>query len=75
MAAIACATGRPIWCVRARCARAWTLGTWDRFVIPLPFSRVTVWTVAVAPQGRDVAATLAAVQSALGRLGDAPRSG
>ena len=39
--------------------RAWQLRSWDRFLIPKPFSRVTVsWT-------RQVPAELAAVQAAL----------
>ena len=36
------ATGAPIVPVHVRFSSAWRLGTWDRFVIPCPFSRVTV---------------------------------
>jgi lysophospholipid acyltransferase (LPLAT)-like uncharacterized protein len=41
--------------------RAWQLRSWDRFLIPKPFSRVTIaWTCPVPPD-------LAAVQAALNR--------
>jgi hypothetical protein len=41
--------------------RAWQLRSWDRFLIPKPFSRVTVaWT-------RPAPADLASVQAALDR--------
>jgi hypothetical protein len=34
--------------------RAWTLNSWDRFLIPKPFSRVIVsWSRAVAPPATD----------------------
>jgi hypothetical protein len=36
------ATGAPIVPVHVRFSSAWRLGTWDRFVIPCPFSRVSV---------------------------------
>lgn len=36
------ATGAPIVLVHVRFSSAWRLGTWDRFVMPKPFSRVTV---------------------------------
>jgi lysophospholipid acyltransferase (LPLAT)-like uncharacterized protein len=40
--------------------RAWTMGSWDRFLVPLPFSRVVVsWARAVAAPAAD-AATLEA---------------
>lgn len=35
-------TGVPIVPIRARASRAWRLRSWDRFVIPKPFARVTV---------------------------------
>jgi lysophospholipid acyltransferase (LPLAT)-like uncharacterized protein len=41
--------------------RAWTLRSWDRFLIPKPFSRVTVGWAAPAPADRDK------VQAALDR--------
>ena len=36
------ATGAPIVPVHVKFSSAWRLGTWDRFVIPCPFSRVSV---------------------------------
>lgn len=51
----------PVGAVYVHPHRAWTLCSWDRFLIPKPFSRVTVaWTVAAA-------ADQAAVQDALNR--------
>jgi hypothetical protein len=35
-------TGAPVLPVHVRCARAITLRTWDRFMVPLPFSRVDI---------------------------------
>lgn len=32
----------PVVAVAARASRAWRLGTWDQFLIPKPFARVTV---------------------------------
>lgn len=40
--ALAQSTGAPIIPVHIRFHSAWRLGTWDRFVIPKPFSRVEV---------------------------------
>jgi hypothetical protein len=42
--------------------RAWTMGSWDRFMVPMPFSRVVVsWARAVsAPRADADAATLEA---------------
>ena len=51
-------TGAPVIPVHVRFASAWRLKTWDRFVIPKPFSRVEV-TFAEAvtlPRGMDAAA-------------------
>ena len=47
--------------------RAWTMGSWDRFMVPLPFSRVVVsWARAVAAPGADAdAATLEAKRGEL----------
>jgi lysophospholipid acyltransferase (LPLAT)-like uncharacterized protein len=39
---LAQATGAPIVPIHIRFHSAWRLGTWDRFVIPKPFSRVEV---------------------------------
>ncbi len=40
--AIAQRSGAPVICVRAQASRDWHLRTWDRFVIPKPFARITV---------------------------------
>jgi len=51
----------PVGAVYVHPHRAWALRSWDRFLIPKPFSRLTVaWTVAAA-------ADQAAVQDALDR--------
>ncbi|WP_035353792.1 lysophospholipid acyltransferase family protein [Edaphobacter aggregans] len=49
--------------------RAWVLRSWDRFLIPKPFSRVTVGWAAFAP------AEQSAVQSALDRAVEIAESG
>lgn len=39
--------------------RAWTLNSWDRFLIPKPFSKVIVsWSRAVAPPAKDADAAM-----------------
>lgn len=53
--ALAQATGAPVVPVHIRFHSAWRLGTWDRFVIPRPFSRVEV----VFAEPLDIAAMLA----------------
>ncbi len=43
-------TGEPIGCFHLHAERAWTLRSWDRFLIPRPFSRVAVsWARSIAP--------------------------
>lgn len=42
-------TGAPIVPIRLDCPSAWRLGTWDRLVIPFPFSRVRVIFAAPIP--------------------------
>ena len=43
-------TGEPLGSFYLLPARAWTLRSWDRFLIPLPFSRVVVsWTRTILP--------------------------
>ena len=49
---------RPYWVCRVHCSHAIRLKTWDRFIIPLPFSRLDVHTVRCHP-------TLEATQQAL----------
>jgi len=51
------ATGAPIIPVHVRFSSAWRLQTWDRFVIPKPFSRVEVTfaEAIILPGGMDAA--------------------
>jgi hypothetical protein len=35
-------TGKPVILVSVAASRTWHFGTWDRFELPLPFSRVVV---------------------------------
>lgn len=51
----------PVGAIYLHPERAWTLRSWDRFLIPKPFSRVTVGWAAPAPPQRE------AVQAALDR--------
>jgi len=39
---LAQSTGVPVVPLHARCSSAWRLNTWDGFMIPKPFSRVTI---------------------------------
>jgi lysophospholipid acyltransferase (LPLAT)-like uncharacterized protein len=51
-------TGQPMGCFYLLPERAWTMRSWDQFLIPKPFSRVAVsWTRKVAPPapGADAA--------------------
>lgn len=52
-------TGRPIGCFYLLPERAWVMNSWDRFLIPKPFSRVAVsWARAVEPPAADADATV-----------------
>lgn len=43
-------TGGPIGCFHIHVAQAWVLPSWDRFAVPLPFSRAVVsWARSVPP--------------------------
>lgn len=55
---IAQMSGRPMLPIACRATRAWRLRTWDRFVLPVPFSRVVVAVGAArtVPKGLDAAA-------------------
>ncbi|MGI8844370.1 MAG: lysophospholipid acyltransferase family protein [Gemmatimonadaceae bacterium] len=63
----------PIILVRASASRSWRLRSWDRFVIPKPFARVTVAyaepQTVVADSARDAAAQAPRFQEALLSLG------
>ncbi|HEX4308985.1 MAG TPA: lysophospholipid acyltransferase family protein [Acidobacteriaceae bacterium] len=51
---LAAMTGEPMGCFYLLPARAWAMGSWDRFLVPLPFSRVVVsWARAVAAPAAD----------------------
>jgi lysophospholipid acyltransferase (LPLAT)-like uncharacterized protein len=56
--------GTWVGCVHALPERAWELGSWDRFLVPKPFSRVVLSWPAHIPAGE---VTTAAVQAALDR--------
>ena len=46
--------------------RAWTLNSWDRFLIPKPFSRVLLtWPAHIVTEGMDKARLQAEIQAAL----------
>lgn len=65
-------TGAPLVPVAAGAARAWRLGSWDRFLIPKPFSRVVVAygdpTPCGAPTPREAAAEAPRFEAALREL-------
>ncbi len=60
-------TGSPIGCFHLEPERAWTLGSWDRFKIPKPWSRVVVsWARSVpAPAAEATEAELEGTREAL----------
>lgn len=63
-AALSRMTKVPICWVRVEVGRAVRLSSWDRFMIPLPFTRVTVRT-GVLPPNQDVAVGTDALREAL----------
>lgn len=62
-------TGVPILPIRASASRAWRLKSWDRFLIPKPFARVTVtmgpFTPVIADSPRSAAEQSAELQRIL----------
>ena len=46
---VSLSAGVPLWTCRVVRARAWRLRSWDRFCLPIPFSRVTVETRLIRP--------------------------
>jgi lysophospholipid acyltransferase (LPLAT)-like uncharacterized protein len=51
---LAAMTGEPMGCFYLLPARAWVMRSWDRFLVPLPFSRVVVsWARAVTAPATD----------------------
>ena len=55
-------TGYPIGIFYAHAERAWLLRSWDRFIIPKPFSRCVVTYAAPVPVTADAAAMLAIIR-------------
>lgn len=73
VAYLASRSGRPVIPLSSACARAWRLGSWDRFTIPRPFSRVVVAVgePLVVPENvplEDLEPTRLALERELGRL-------
>jgi hypothetical protein len=66
--------GAPILPVAAAASRAWRLRSWDRFIIPKPFARVTVAygepAIVQATSARDAAAQAPGFQTQLAALGE-----
>lgn len=62
-------TGAPIIPLRATARRAWTLRTWDRTLVPMPFARVDIETAPgiVCPR-RATTAQMEALKSGLERF-------
>jgi lysophospholipid acyltransferase (LPLAT)-like uncharacterized protein len=64
-------TGVPIAPIRASASRAWRLRSWDRFLIPKPFARVTVTLGPLTPVVADSPRAAAAQSDVLERILDA----
>ena len=60
-------TGSPVGAFYISPQHAWTLNSWDGFMIPKPFSRVVVTYPAHVPFNKDADAMQASVQAALDR--------
>ncbi len=63
----------PVVAIGVACSRAWTLGSWDRFRIPMPFARIVLaYTAPVTlPQAGDEGVSL--VSDALARAAELAR--
>jgi len=61
-------TGVPIVPIRASASRAWRLKSWDRFLIPKPFARVTVTLGPLTPVIADTPRAAAAQSEKLERI-------
>jgi lysophospholipid acyltransferase (LPLAT)-like uncharacterized protein len=64
-------TGALIAPIRARASRAWRLRSWDRFLIPKPFAKVTVYFGPLTPVFADSARAAAGQAAALQAILDA----
>lgn len=71
---IAHRSGAPILPIAAAASRAWRLRSWDRFLIPKPFARITIAyekaQVVDAPSARDAAARAPEFQQRLTALAE-----
>ena len=74
--ALAALTGCPVvYAVVVRASRAWVVGSWDRFQIPLPFSEVAIRYGAMrVAWGADVGAAAAALRARMEALAAQPLS-
>ena len=63
-------TGAPIVPIRASASRAWRLKSWDRFLIPKPFARVTVTIGPLTQVNADSPRAAAEQSGALQRILD-----
>jgi lysophospholipid acyltransferase (LPLAT)-like uncharacterized protein len=59
-------TGRPVIYMVARASRALRMRTWDRFVLPLPFSRIVIGYGRMSPPAKDKPS----VEAAAAELGE-----
>ena len=58
LTAMAQVTGAPIFPVIISAEKAWVMRSWDRFLVPKPFSRVTIrWEPPSLFQGEPIRAT------------------
>ena len=67
--------GVPIVPIRAEVARAWRFRSWDRFVLPKPFSRIRIrygTPIDVGPGDEGLEQGVRAMQEALNLLGEYP---
>jgi lysophospholipid acyltransferase (LPLAT)-like uncharacterized protein len=79
-------TGRPVVPVAAAAARAWIFGSWDRFTLPKPFSRVVIAigepvtvepdadAAALEPLARHIEASMAELGRRAARVAGAARA-
>jgi len=67
VATLACLTKMPVIPMAYACSRAWRLSSWDRFMIPCPFSRVVfVWGEPLRPaEGEETESFRQRVETAL----------
>ncbi len=59
--------GAPVVAIGVACSRAWSLGSWDRFRIPMPFARIVLSYTEPILMPADLDAGTRAVAEALDR--------